>query len=49
VQHQAFSVRANQHELFFAAADELSDGNTAALRYGIGKQTVRLLSALVGA
>jgi hypothetical protein len=49
VPHQAFAVRANQHELLFVAADELSDGNTAALRYGIGKQTVRLLSALVGA
>ncbi len=49
MQHQAFAVRANQHELLFAAADELSDGNTAALRHRIGKQTVRLLSALVGA
>jgi hypothetical protein len=42
VPHQAFAVRANQHELLFVAADELSDGNTAALRYGIGKQTVSL-------
>jgi hypothetical protein len=38
VKHQAFFIRPDQHELFFAAAYELGNSDTTALGHGIGEQ-----------
>ena len=49
VKDETFAVRADQDKLLFAAAYELSDSNTLALRQRISRKPIRLLAAFIGA
>ena len=49
MKHQAVLCRANQHQIFSAAQDKLSQRDFAGLRHGVRQQTIGLLAALVGA
>ena len=46
--HQAALVRADKHELLFAAAYELRDGNPFHLFQRVGQKPIRFFAAFVG-